>query len=205
MAARAYTSQLRQSQAADTRARVLRAAAEAFVENGYTGTTLAEIARLAGVSVETVKGTAPKHQLLLSAFEIALAGREGQKGISEEEYEALPSGDALLEILIGAVAVANAASSGLWSAFLVAAETDPRVRETLDALQARRRADYVRLIGVLDHRQMITTDAPREFLADALSFLFSQEAHQQLVTQSGWTDEHYREWLATAVRRLILG
>ncbi|CAN5308613.1 TetR/AcrR family transcriptional regulator [soil metagenome] len=204
MAARAYTSPLRQTQAADTRARVLRAAAEAFVENGYTGTTLAEIARLAGVSVETVKGTAPKHQLLLSAFEIALAGREGQKGISEEEYEALPSGDELLEILIGAVAVANAASSGLWSAFLAAAETDERVRETLDALQARRRADYVRLIAVLDHRQMITTDAPREFLADALSFLFSQEAHQQLVTQSGWTDEHYREWLATAVRRLIL-
>ena len=204
MATRAYHSQLRQSQAVETRARVLHAAGEAFVELGYTGTTLAEIARRAGVSVETVKGTAPKHQLLLSAFEVALAGREGQKGMTEEQYESLPNGDELIEILVGAVAVANSASSGLWAAFVSAASTDDRVRETLDTLLEHRRADYVRLVGVFDHRHMILSRGPRGPLADALSVLFSQETHQQLVAQAGWSDAEYRAWLVTAVRRLIL-
>src|SRR5690242_14076238 len=51
---RVYRSPRRREQAADTRRRVLDAAARLLAEHGYAGTTIAAVAREAGVSAETV-------------------------------------------------------------------------------------------------------------------------------------------------------
>ena len=74
---RSYVPSLRTEQAATTRRRILEAAAACFTENGYSGTSLADIGARAGVSPETVKNNGPKRELLLGAFEQAFAGTEG--------------------------------------------------------------------------------------------------------------------------------
>ncbi|HET7735583.1 MAG TPA: helix-turn-helix domain-containing protein [Nocardioidaceae bacterium] len=51
---RTYRSEARQAAAAETRIRVLDAAAELFVTRGYEGTTLKEVAERAGVGARTV-------------------------------------------------------------------------------------------------------------------------------------------------------
>ena len=51
---RRYDSTRRQAQAARTRQDILAAAHDLFLERGYAGTTLAAIAKAAGVVVETV-------------------------------------------------------------------------------------------------------------------------------------------------------
>ncbi|HSV38557.1 MAG TPA: helix-turn-helix domain-containing protein [Nocardioidaceae bacterium] len=51
---RVYRSEARQAAAAESRQRVLDAAAELFVSRGYPGTTLKEVAELAGVGERTV-------------------------------------------------------------------------------------------------------------------------------------------------------
>ncbi len=51
---RSYHSPLRKQEAANTRARVLDAAAELFGRDGYALTSMQAIAELAGVSVQTV-------------------------------------------------------------------------------------------------------------------------------------------------------
>src|SRR6478735_7304277 len=51
---RPYRSPLRDSQVAATRRRVLDAARDLFVEQGYTTTTVAEIAATAEVSAQTI-------------------------------------------------------------------------------------------------------------------------------------------------------
>src|SRR4051812_46687830 len=62
---RQYSSALRARQAADTKAQVLAAAAELFEETGWSGTTVAAIAKRAGVAVETVySGVGSKKQVL---------------------------------------------------------------------------------------------------------------------------------------------
>ena len=68
-----YVSPLRDAQAAATRRRILTAAAQAFAESGYAGTSLAAIARRAGVSTETVKQNGPKAALVMDAFDLAFA------------------------------------------------------------------------------------------------------------------------------------
>src|SRR4029453_8380642 len=51
---RRYHSPLRVEQAAGPRRRVLAAARELFLAHGYAGTTVAEVARAAGVSPDTI-------------------------------------------------------------------------------------------------------------------------------------------------------
>src|SRR5262245_65478263 len=51
---RPYHSPLRQAQAESTRARILDAALELFARNGYAATTIAAVAREAGIVPETI-------------------------------------------------------------------------------------------------------------------------------------------------------
>ena len=66
---RTYASPLRERQRAATRAAVIEAAADRFVDQGYAATSIAEIARAAGVSPETVYGTfGTKREVLRAAW-----------------------------------------------------------------------------------------------------------------------------------------
>jgi AcrR family transcriptional regulator len=210
-AVRSYNSTLRAEQAANTRQRILDASAACFARSGYAGTSLADIAAEARVSVETVKLNGPKRALLLAAFEQAFAGSEGRETIAEREI-----GRGIVEVaddqIVGAfvhfVASANERTSGLWAGFLSAASSDPLVQQELDDLLARRRVDFLAAVAEFDRRGMLGPDLgddDRRELADILSFLVSPESHQQLVTQSGWSMERYEAWLRETIERLLLG
>ena len=73
---RAYRSPRRQEQARQTRAAVLAAARERFLEWGYSATTIEEIAAAAGVSKPTVFTAVgnSKAQLLKVVRDVAMAG-----------------------------------------------------------------------------------------------------------------------------------
>ena len=153
---RSYVSTLRTEQAATTRRRILEAAAACFTENGYSGTSLADIAARAGVSPETVKNNGPKRELLLGAFEQAFAGTEGPAPVVDsdpaQEILAITDADAFLTATAAFVAAANARTSVLWIEFLAAANADALVAAALDDLLARRRADYRGVVEQLIER-----------------------------------------------------
>lgn len=64
---RKYASTRRAEQAADTRATVIASARRLFIEGGWQGTTIAGIAREAGVSSETIYAVFGNKQALLRA------------------------------------------------------------------------------------------------------------------------------------------
>ncbi|MEL4320322.1 TetR/AcrR family transcriptional regulator [Leifsonia sp. YIM 134122] len=202
---RSYVSTLRTEQAATTRRRILEAAAACFTENGYSGTSLADIAARAGVSPETVKNNGPKRELLLGAFEQAFAGTEGSASVASsdpaQEILAMTDADAFLTATASFVAAANARTSVLWIEFLAAANADGLVATALDDLLARRRADYRGVVEQLIQRGIATGVDDVESAAATLSFLWSPEGHQQLVLQGGWAMGRYEHWLAAAARR----
>ena len=73
--ARRYHSPLRKEQAAATRDAVLAAARELFVGEGYRSSTVAGIARRAGVAVDTIYATiGRKPDLLREVVETAISG-----------------------------------------------------------------------------------------------------------------------------------
>ncbi|TFV95414.1 TetR/AcrR family transcriptional regulator [Leifsonia flava] len=201
---RSYVSTLRTEQAATTRRRILEAAAACFTENGYSGTSLADIAARAGVSPETVKNNGPKRELLLGAFEQAFAGTEGPAPVVDsdpaQEILAITDADAFLTATAAFVAAANARTSVLWIEFLAAANADALVAAALDDLLARRRADYRGVVEQLIERGIASGSQDRDAAAATLSFLWSPESHQQLVLQGGWAMERYEVWLADAAQ-----
>ncbi|MEN0086575.1 MAG: TetR family transcriptional regulator [Leifsonia sp.] len=208
---RPYRSTLRQEHAQQTRRRILEAAASVFSARGYASASLADIAASAGVSVESVKVHGPKRALLLAAFELTFGGEAGESSLTERpEIAAIASlddPDRMLAELVPFIAAANARTSGLWATFTAAARDDSEVGAVLVALLGRRHADYTAMVALLGQRGVSSIarldEGGRRELADALSFVMSPEGHQQLVGESGWSDERYASWLLEAVRTLI--
>ena len=74
---RSYDSSRRRQQAEETRALIVRTARDLFVEQGYGHTTVADVARGAGVSVETIYAAfGNKATLLHRAWDITVGGDE---------------------------------------------------------------------------------------------------------------------------------
>lgn len=205
---RPYRSTLREEQAAQTRQRILTSAAECFADRGYAGTSLADIAKGAGVSVESVKLSGPKRDLLLAAFEQSFVGAEGRRSVAETDVgramTSIRDSEAFLDAVVGFVADANERTSRIWAAFVGAAVSEPVVAESLAGLLERRRADLTMTVELFADRGMLQSTRPHDELAAALSFLLSPESYEQLVAQSGWSKQQYVAWLADATRRIVL-
>lgn len=201
-APRAYRSELRSRQAQETRARIVAASAHLFATQGYQATTIAAIAREAGVSAETVKTTASKAELLIGAFEVTFSGSEGADSLTETEVAAgvldLPD-EVFLDAVLTQITTANARGHGLWTVLLGAALSDPVVDEALSRILEHRGADYRELVAELVRRGIASAGIDETAAAQALSFLISPESYQQLVVQSAWTADRYATWLRTAV------
>ncbi|GAA1539037.1 AcrR family transcriptional regulator [Microbacterium ginsengiterrae] len=199
---RTYRSELRAQQAQGTRRRIIEASAALFATKGYQATTIAAIARSAGVSAETVKAAASKAELLISAFEVTFSGSEGAASLTETEVIAgvldLPD-DTFLDTVLTQVAAANARAHALWTVLLGAALSDAVVDDALQGMLQRRAADLTQLVTVLVDRGIAAPTADVEGRAAVLSFLLSPEAYQQLVAQSGWSPARYGRWLRDAV------
>ena len=200
---REYHSELRASQAAATRSRILDAAAERFADTGYTGTSLASIAQLAGVSVETVKLGWPKRRLLLDAFTHSFAGSDAIDSLATHgpvaEITAEPDNTRYLAGIVRFVAESNRRSSVLWTTLLSVARSDALLRTELDRLQHRRRTDILILVDELRSRGLAPTTQSRETLADTISFILSPEGYNQLVLGAGWKQPDYEAWLASTI------
>src|SRR3954453_11154070 len=83
---RQYSSTLRARHASDTKAQVLAAAAELFQESGWSGTTVAAIAKRAGVAVETVySGFGSKKHVLRAVLDFAVVGDAEPMPLAERE------------------------------------------------------------------------------------------------------------------------
>lgn len=165
---RRYQSEMRASQAAATRSRMLAAATEQFADTGYTGTSLADIAQAAGVSVETVKLGWAKRHLLLDAFSHSFAGSDDIDSLANHgpvaEITAEIDNTRYLAGIVHFVAESNRRRSILWTTLLSAAMLNTLLRTELDGLHRRRTAVHrprhlsspvARLSGPVAHRFLV--------------------------------------------------
>jgi AcrR family transcriptional regulator len=193
---------VRQAAAAETRRRVVEAAARCFERAGYAATTMKAIAAEAGVSVETVNGHGPKGDLLFAAFELAFAGREGDAPIGDlpELQEAFAPSDPAEFVAAGIHVLfdAFARSVGIWRALSAAADVDAAVAARLEGVLTRRRAEFAQVVAQLAERGAEVGDAAT--LTDVLIGLVNHDSYHQFVIVSGWDRVRYEAW----VSRMIL-
>jgi AcrR family transcriptional regulator len=195
---RRYDSTRRQEQAQENRRRVLAAAHESFVGKGYGATTIAEIARAAGVAVETVYSTfRNKPTLLHRAWDVAVGGDEQDVHLHERPEMRTVFTEPDLAARLPLFARVNTAvmrrTARLRLAIQAAADTDPAAAELLAEI------DRARLDAMDRHAEAAAAtgqlSVPREECRDVLFATTDGSLWHNLVERRGWSDERYAAWL----------
>lgn len=197
---RSYVSPAREARAAETRARILAAASEKFLAEGYVKTSTASIARAANTSEANVFAVFGSKADLLDQV------------ILHEIRDApdFPVGDLTLwQGLVGAdrrdaavarmAAVVRGVMDRSWRSRAVAAAAataDDAVRE-LAKRGARGRHDGA-LWVVREVLEVPEGEAERT--ADAFWALMSVDNYTALVLDRGWSPDEYEAWLASMMR-----
>jgi AcrR family transcriptional regulator len=205
---RVYRSQLRQRQAAETRRRVVAAAGQVFSENGFQAATFAQIAKEAGVSIETVRSHGPKAALMWAAVEVASFGVEGDIEIFDTDIgqALLALGDpAAFAAFLGTTMLAlNEPVAGVWTAVTGAAHGDAELRAHLLDRLARIRGQVEKVLRWVAGRGWLRTDVPFDDLVEAACVITSVETYVRFVRLDGRSPEQYKEFLTRTVRDTIL-
>jgi AcrR family transcriptional regulator len=193
-----YNSIRRQEQARENQRRILRAAADLFVERGYGHTKITDIATLAGVAVETVyAGFKNKSTLLHRAWDVTVGGDDQDVPVHErpELRDVLDEPDLAARLRKHAMvntaimrrtaalhlAVRGAAASDRAAAAMLV-EID---RQRLDSMAVHARA-------AAESGQLAVSE---EECRDILWSTTDGSLWHTLVEQRGWTDERYAIWL----------
>ncbi len=197
---RQYSSSLRARQAADTKRQVLAAAAELFEESGWAGTTVAAIARRAGVAVETVySGFGSKKQVLRAVVDFAVVGDVEPVALADRDvFAALSAGDrnqrldAGLEMLMDI----HERLAKLWRTVMEAAASDDEIDSWRIQWEEGRRLDTRRSVERIFEREL------DEVQLDVFWGVFSHEVYGMFVLDRGLDRAQYAERMRTVAAAL---
>ena len=199
-AKRSYESPRRRASAADTRLAVIAAATRLFTERGWA-TSVRDIAREAGVAVETVYSVVgSKRELLKVAMDVAIVGDDEPISLAERhEFAALGEGDRPTRLASAAAMMADQYSrvAALHHALEQGAETD----EELAVL--KRHAHEQQLTTFAEGLTLALGRRPDPELVDGLQAIGSPATYLHLIRMAGWTQEQYQQWLGQTMLRLV--
>jgi AcrR family transcriptional regulator len=206
---RPYSSSLRAEQARTTRAAVLDAARELFVDRGYVATTIEDIARRAGVSRPTVFAAVGSKATLLSLLrDQALAGDDEPVPVTDRPWfrELLDEPDAghTVELHARNVTMMNGRYAMLEEVLHAAAGADPAMRELWETSERERlagaRVVAENLAGKSPWRQGIDSQSASQLLWT----LTAADVFRRLVHSASWPPARYETWLAATLRSQLL-
>lgn len=204
---RPYRSVKRQEQARATRASIVEAAHRLFAERGYGATTMEVIAAEANVAVQTVYATfGSKVEILKVAVDVAIAGDHEPLPLGEraEARDIAARPDQRERIRLFAHQITGIASrvAPLIEAVRSAAGGNPEAARLWAAIETSRlegMAEVAGMIGAGGGLAMASEEA-----RDTLWVLCSPALAVMLLTERGWSPDHYEAWLARAIERMLL-
>jgi len=200
-------SSRRQEQAAQTRLAVLETAMKLFSECGWTGTTIATIAREAGVSKETIYAIwGTKAAILAELAQRAVRGDEPDTALLEQAAPkavmAAPTARARIDRFARDIAGILARVAPVIDVVRTAAEQAQESAELYATLHAGRRRNLAVFVDSLaaDLRPGLS---PAEATEEVWR-LASPELYQFLTKQGGFDRDAYSQWLSRTLERLLL-
>jgi len=206
---RAYDSPVRREQAATTRARILAAAQSLFEEHGYAATTIAAIAKRAGVSQGTVYlAFETKAELLRTLWNALLRGREDAPPVAQlaryKEVLAEPDPARQLELNAHQAVASKRRIGALHEVIRSGAPVDPEVAALWDRIQTEFRENQRRIVASIAEKGALRPDLDIERAADILWTINHGDLWQHLVVRRGWSAEEFERWLAETFQALLL-
>jgi len=205
---RRYDATTRRAAADRTRRRVLSAAHHLFTTRGYAETSVAQVARRARVSVDTLyAAVGRKPQLLLAVHDMALAGGPEPVPAEQRDYvrAVREAPDARAKITTYAEALGHLLPTTvpLMNALREAGATDPECRKVWVAISERRAANMLRFAADLRATGELRSDLTDRQVADLVWSMNSPEYFGLLATR-GLTPQGYAEQVADVWCRTLL-
>lgn len=207
---RRYRSPLRERQAAESRAAVLAAARDLFLEQGYGSTTVEQVASRAGVSKSAVfSAVGNKQALLTTVRDVALAGDDDPTPVrdrpSAERARSAPDVRTALDAIAGHIAAVHHRSGPIEELLEGAAATgEAELRDLWETAQQQRRTGAGLMVDLLRSKGPLRPGLDRAAAVDVLSLFMAPGAHTWLVTRCGWSPEDYADWLRATLAAQFL-
>ncbi|MEP6843070.1 MAG: helix-turn-helix domain-containing protein [Pseudolysinimonas sp.] len=197
---RRYRSLVRAAHAESTRHQLLSAAWTLFTEQGYAATTVAQVARAAGTSVDTLYAAIGRKPVLLRAVvESAISGTDHTVPALQRDYvqqvKAARDAATKLELYAAAIAAISPRTAPIFMALRDAARTDPDCA-ALDAEISTRRAGNM-LTFARDLRQSgdLRPGLSDDMIGDIIWATAGHEHYTQLVAGRGWSPTQFGDYL----------
>jgi AcrR family transcriptional regulator len=203
---RRYDSRRRERQALATRQKIVDAAREQFLRDGYAATTVSRVASAAGVSVETVyKAFGGKPGLVSAIAEAGLAGAGPVPAEVRSDELQRVQGDPRA-IIRGWGELAAEVAPRVCPALLLLrdAASDAEVadlRAQLDASRLARMTHNARSLAAGAH---LRADIGVEDAAEVMWTYSSPELYELLVIRRGWDADRYGAFIADAMIAALL-
>jgi AcrR family transcriptional regulator len=199
---------LRAARVAETEERILAAARELFIRDGYAVTTLTAVADAARVAHRTVYvrfGT--KAELLKRVVDVAIVGDTQDIDVqSRDWYQAALAAPTISErigLLADASAALMARAGDLFAVAQQAEPVEPVIGDAARAGRAATRDSMRRFYTQMRDDGLLAADVDLDWLCDTAGVLGHANTYLLIRETLGWTSGQYRTWLATTWERLI--
>ncbi|HEY3464103.1 MAG TPA: helix-turn-helix domain-containing protein [Amycolatopsis sp.] len=206
---RRYDTSRRAEQARENRRRILTAASGLFREKGYAGTAMPEVAKTAGVSVQTVyKAFANKATLLKAVFDVTVAGDDEDVPIADRDFiaaiQAEPSAARKIEMYFAHLAEVGPAVFPVQLLARDAAAADPAAAEVWAQMRAETLTAMTYFSADLLATGEVRAGLSAEDVRDVLWTYHGPEQYELLCQERGWSPQRYGEFLRAAVTAAVL-
>lgn len=206
---RAYNRDSRLQRAAASRATVLDAARQAFIQRGYAAVSIPAIAKSAGVSSEFVyKAFGAKPELLKAVFDRSVTGDDEPAALQERpdirRLAALTDPAAVLDGYADLLGTVQARVAPVYLLARDAAAADPAAAPVLEQMNAERLAGMGAMARHLVQLGQLRHGLDHGEVRDLLWTFNSSEIYELLVVRRGWELGRYVEFVRHALKAALL-
>jgi len=206
---RSYDTASRQARSAETRQRIVDAARQLIVEQGYRATTIAAVAAAADVSVDTIYTLIGRKPVLVAELvEQAISGTDHAVVALEREQvvavRAEPDPARKLERYAGAIADVHGRLAPLFVALRDASATESDAREVWKTINERRATNMIAFGDELREAGGLRDDLSVSDAADIIWTTASPEIYLLFTVDCQWSPQRFERWLADTWHRTLL-
>ncbi|MGH3249897.1 MAG: TetR/AcrR family transcriptional regulator [Trebonia sp.] len=184
---------------------MVKAAAEVFVDEGYAGATIEQLAARAGVSRPTVFGVGSKAQLFALARQRAATG--GRLTANDEGFQrllAIPDAHRLLEAFAAFTAAISRRLGPLERVLGQAAGADPELAQLQESSQQELLECARGVVAAAAATGSLRREIPGQAAADLLWLQIQPANYRCLVEERGWSHHAFERWHAAAMIAALL-
>lgn len=207
---RSYVSPERERQRRETRRRILAAAVDLFVTQGYAATTIAQVAAQAGVTAQTVYNAfGSKRDLFKAGYDVTLAGDDAPVPLADRpEVRALYLVEDADRFLHGYAALGRSVLDRVGDLMLQLAAG--AAAGDADLAELERVTDEERLVGTMfvarrvEELGALAPGLTLELARDRIWTLNSVGVWHLLTRRRGWSGEQYESWIGDQMCAAVL-